>query len=167
MAAPKGNRFWETRAKHGLNKLYEDPEALWEDCCGYFQWVQDNPLYEAKLVTYQGEGSTHSVPKTRAMTLTGLCLYLGISSRKLSIWKNEREELRPVIEEAEQVITEQKFTEAAADQLNSNIIARDLGLRDGQDHTSSDGSMTPRGLDEFYADVSDEGDEPGEQEDEP
>jgi hypothetical protein len=44
------------------------------------------------------------------------------------------------------VIYEQKFTGAAADLLNPNIIARDLGLADKQDHQSSDGTMTPQGV---------------------
>ena len=37
-----------------------------------------------------------------------------------------------------------KFEGAAAGILNANIIARDLGLKDAKDHTSSDGTMTPK-----------------------
>ena len=36
----------------------------------------------------------------------------------------------------------QKFAGAAADLLNANIIARDLGLADKQDLTNSDGTLS-------------------------
>ena len=29
MAAPKGNQFWMLRSKHGRDKLFATPEALW------------------------------------------------------------------------------------------------------------------------------------------
>ncbi|MBC8318455.1 MAG: hypothetical protein H8E41_11160 [Desulfobulbaceae bacterium] len=38
-----------------------------------------------------------------------------------------------MVHEAEQVIRDQKFTGAAADLLNANIIARVFGLADKQD----------------------------------
>ena len=38
MAAPKGNQFWMLRSKHGRDKLFATPEALWEAACEYFQW---------------------------------------------------------------------------------------------------------------------------------
>lgn len=171
MAAQKGNRCWEVRAKHGLDKLYNDPHALWEDCCGYFEWIDQNPIYEEKLISYQGEGSTHAVPKRRVMTWIGLALYLGVTGRSLTRWYQERDDLRPVLEAAAEVIKDDKFTGAAAELYNSNIIARDLGLRDSQEHahTSPDGSMSPRPFSDFYA-TSDEdeeysGEKPGDGQD--
>ena len=38
----------------------------------------------------------------------------------------------------------QKFTGASANMLNANIIARDLGLTDKKDLTSSDGTMATK-----------------------
>ena len=55
MSAPTGNQFWKARTKHGRNKLFADAETLWDACCEYFQWVEDNPLWEAKYTQYQGE----------------------------------------------------------------------------------------------------------------
>ena len=49
-----------------------------------------------------------------------------------------------VCQAAEQTIREQKFMGAAAGFFNHAIIARDLGLVDKKDLTSSDGSMTPK-----------------------
>ena len=46
MSAPKGNEFWKLRSKHGRDKIFSDPNMLWEAACEYFQWCQDNPLME-------------------------------------------------------------------------------------------------------------------------
>ena len=52
MGAPKGNQFWKARAKHGRDKIFKTPDALWKAACEYFEWVDDNPLEEA--IVYQG-----------------------------------------------------------------------------------------------------------------
>lgn len=132
MAAPKGNQFWKIRSTHGRNPIFKSPEQLWDACCEYFQWVEDNPLKEEKVFAYQGEvlknGRT-TVNKMRAMTLSGLQLFLDISHETWNLYRN-REDFIEVTKKAEQVIYDQKFTGAAADLLNANIIARDLGLKE-------------------------------------
>lgn len=149
MAAPPGNQFWKARTKHGRDRLFASSEALWEACCEYFEWVEANPLWESKLFSYQGEISEGVIPKMRAMTKSGLCLFLGMDQTTWNRWKEcDDEDFRRVTREAEEVIYSQKFSGAAADLLNANIIARDLGLSDKaeHDHKSSDGSMTPKGI---------------------
>lgn len=129
MPAPKGNRFWEARASHGRPALYDDPKKLWKDCVEYFQWVMDNPLIAYETVKYEGKGTLMEVPRLRAMTIMGLCSFLQISQKT---WGNyrDKEDFVPVITRAEEVIKQQKFEGAAAELLNANIIARDLGLAD-------------------------------------
>lgn len=146
MAAPLGNRFWEMRSSHGRNPTFRDPEDVWSAACEYFEWVEENPLYEDKLVTFQGVATHEPVEKMRAMTISGLCLFLDIGR---STWEGYRtkEGFSGIVTRVEDVIREQKFTGAAADLLNPNIIARDLGLADKQDHTSSDKSMSPSHID--------------------
>lgn len=147
MAAPKGNQFWKARSKHGRDKIFSSSIALWEACCEYFQWVEENPLWETKSYQFQGEPFQDKVPKMRAMTIDGICLFLGISTSSWHSWKNDKsdsnKDFLEVITRAESVMRSQKFSGAAADLLNANIIARDLGLTDKKDHTSSDGSMSP------------------------
>lgn len=138
MAAPKGNQFWNLRGRSGRHRKYTDPNKLWEDCLDYFQWARDNPLLDMRVIAYQGEGYDHPTPKMRAMSVVGLCNFLGISNRAWTKWKAEREDLVPIMEDAERVIYQQKFEGAAADLLNANIIARDLGLKDRTDVTSDD-----------------------------
>jgi len=127
MAGHLGNQFWKARSKHGRDRLFASSELLWEACCEYFQWVEDNPLFEMKPFAYQGEVVQEPVAKMRAMTINGLCLFLNIDLTTWRAWR-EVDDFSIVVAKAEQIIYEQKFTGAAADLLNANIIARDLGL---------------------------------------
>lgn len=129
-----GAKFWQARAKHGKDKIFKTPELLWDAACEYFKWCEDNPLYEVKPFNYQGDIIYSEVPKMRAMTLFGLCLFLDVSESYFRNFKikprKNKEEYVTVIEKIEKIIYTQKFQGAAADMLNANIIARDLGLKD-------------------------------------
>lgn len=134
-----GNRFWEARSSHGRNPLFTDPDALWDACCEYFDWNESNPLYEDNLVTFQGHATHEPLAKMRAMTIGGLCMFLDIDETTWRGWRAERTDLIPIIMRAEGVIYRQKFEGASASMLNPNIIARDLGLADKQEHTGKNG----------------------------
>ncbi|EDZ6277983.1 DNA-packaging protein [Salmonella enterica] len=129
MAAPKGNRFWEARSSHGRNPKFESPEALWAACCEYFEWVDANPLYEVKAFAFQGVVTQESLPKIRAMTISGLCIFLDITRQTWGTFR-AMEGFSDITTRAEEIIYDQKFSGAAADLLNANIIARDLGLKE-------------------------------------
>ena len=129
MAAAKGNRFWEALSSHGRNPKFESPEALWAACCEYFTWVEEHPLWEMKAFAYQGEVTQEPIAKMRAMTLGGLCLFLDITKPTWALYK-AREDFNYVTTRAEETIYDQKFSGAAADLLNANIIARELGLEE-------------------------------------
>jgi len=134
MAAPKGNRFWEARSSHGRKPIFGKPEDLWDACAQYFVWVEDNPLWEAKLTSYQGENKIEKLPKMRAMTVGGLCIFLDINRKTWADYA-KREDFIPVCMRAEEIIRDQKFSGAAAELLNPSIIARDLGLADKRENT--------------------------------
>lgn len=138
MAAPKGNRFWEARSSHGRKPIFATPEDLADACQQYFEWVDENPLWESKPFAYQGVVTVAEFPKMRAMTLDGLCLFLDIDDQT---WRNyaSKEDFIGVTTRVEKAIRTQKFTGAAADLLNANIIARDLGLADKSELTGKDG----------------------------
>lgn len=142
MGAPKGNRFWELRTKHGLDKLFASPELMWEAAVEYFEWCEDNPLIE---VDFRGKDATQvELPKMRPFTIHGLTLYLGCNVQYFSefhdnvknVKEDDKKEFALVITRIKQVIYDQKFSGAAAGFLNPNIIARDLGLRDKTDLTT-------------------------------
>ncbi|MEY9631298.1 DNA-packaging protein [Sinorhizobium fredii] len=138
MSAPLGNQFWKARSTHGRAPIFQTPDILWEACCEYFEWVEQNPLYEAKAFSYQGETKIESIPKMRAMTISGLCIFLGIGRRSWDEYR-AREGFSPVCEAVEEIIRTQKFEGASADLLNHSIIARDLGLAEKSELTGKDG----------------------------
>lgn len=138
MAAPIGNRFWEARSSHGRKPKFDDPEKLWSAACEYFQWVEEHPLWEDKLVTFQGGAKHEPVAKMRAMTIGGLCIFLDISQQAWGEYKR-REGFGDITSRIDEIIRDQKFSGAAADLLNPNIIARDLGLADKAELTGRDG----------------------------
>lgn len=136
MAAPKGNNFWEARSSHGRKKIFETANVLWDAACEYFTWTVDNPL--KKSIIYQGL-VTGEECLMRAMTISGLCIFLGTHSEFLTNFEKELElntdegkDFSRVIKEIRQIIKTQKFEGASAGLLNPNIIARDLGLSDKQ-----------------------------------
>jgi len=140
----EGNRFWEQAIyvyrKRGADPKYANADELIEDCAGYFADITENPLYEEKVFNSGEAGiSTHDTPKMRAMTLKGLCNYIGIVERTWRLWRKKRDDLKPAIAFIEQIIYQQKFEGAAAGLLHHAIIARDLGLADTTKLAGHDG----------------------------
>lgn len=139
MSAPMGNQFWKARSTHGRKPIFPDADALWEACTEYFEWVEANPLWEDKVMSYQGVNTHEPVAKMRAMTITGLCTFLDISFQAWTEYRT-RDGFGEVAMRVDQIIRDQKFAGAAADLLNANIIARDLGLVDKLEATGKDGT---------------------------
>lgn len=140
MQFQKGNKFWLARSSHGRNPIFSDPEQLRNACYEYFEWVEENPLYEEKIFHSSGMITKDTVTKMRAMTISGLCLFLDICENTWTNYKKQPDFLSITLE-VEKVIYNQKFAGASADLLNANIIARELGLADKQqnEHTGVDG----------------------------
>jgi len=128
-----GNRFWEARSSHGARPKFARAEDLWSACCEYFEWCETNPLHEAKAFAYEGAITMASLPKMRAMTIGGLCMFIDVSHDTWIEWRKTRSDLSEVITRSEAVIYRQKFEGASAGLLVPNIIARDLGLADKSD----------------------------------
>jgi hypothetical protein len=170
VAAPKGNQFWRARSKHGRDKIFKTPDDLWDSCCEYFDWAEDNPLLETKSYMYQGKAVQDQIPKLRAMTVEGLCLFLHVNSKyfndfeaALDMSDPQDKDFSDIITRAKDVIRQQKFAGAAADQLNANIIARDLGLTDKKEvKTNSNvrvsADMSPQDAARAYQELMGDGD---------
>lgn len=144
MSAPEGNQFWKQRSSHGRKPIFPDPETLWEACCEYFDWVEQNPLLEAQAFAYQGDVKLQELPKMRAMTLSGLCIFLDIDRTTWAEYR-AREGFSLITTRVEEVVRTQKFEGASAGLLNANIIARDLGLADKSELSGPDGAPIPIG----------------------
>lgn len=139
MAAPEGNQFWKLRESHGRDLEYETPEAIWSEAAGYFQWCDSHPWYKneqlktpIKKKDKSGEEQITTftqIPTARPYTLTGLCIYLGIT---LVTWKEycKRKDFTYITSHVEKIIETQQFEGAAVGAFNANIIARKQGLSD-------------------------------------
>jgi len=145
MAAPENNSFWEQRSSHGRDPIFETPTELWEAAEEYFRWVESNPLYEQKIVVAGAEPHTVEVPKMRAMTLRGLCIFLDISRPTFDEYA-KRQGFSYICDAIRNVIFTQKFEGAAAGLLNANLIARDLGI--AEKHEAA-GNLTIKIIDRF------------------
>ncbi|TPM25730.1 DNA-packaging protein [Mesorhizobium sp. B2-3-4] len=129
MPAPVGNRFWEQRSSHGRKPIFATPDDLWSAAAEYFEWVEANPLTEEKVFNGKDGIVRADIAKMRAMTITGLCIFLDISQQAWSEYK-QRDGFGEITTRIDEIVRTQKFEGASADLLNANIIARDLGLAD-------------------------------------
>ena len=152
MAAPKGNEFWKARTRHGRKGTFQSEEELLKACMEYFEWLEKNPLYEAKLVSYQGESTIKNVPMRRVASKWGLATFLGVDASTWWQWgqKDDANGLSNIVARVNQLIQHQMFEGAASEQFNPMLIARYLGLSEKTDnnHRSDDGTMSPSKVDE-------------------
>jgi len=140
MAAPKGNKFWEQRSKHGRDQIFATPDLMWEAACEYFTWCEETPLIE---IDFAGKDARKvEREKMRAFTLKGLCLFIGANEVYFNHFEAEQKAKKgaeaegfcKIITRIRDVIFTQKFTGAAAGLLHPNLIARELGLAERQEH---------------------------------
>lgn len=143
------SKFWDAQPKTGRRRKYINPDDLWADAVEYFTWVYDNPLNESKGFGYQGEVTIEEIPKMRAMTIAGLCVFLGIGTSTFDDY-SKKVDFSEVCTKIKEVIYVQKFEGASAGLLSPAIIARDLGLADKQE--SNVVLTEKKDLNDFYAD---------------
>ena len=145
-----GQQLWQIveqrlKSNGGRPRTFETPEAMFEAALAYFKWADANPLVEEKAFQFQGVPVMADINKMRPYTLKAFMLHAGSSYQSWSDYR-ARAEFSEVVNMIDDTIRTQKFDGAVAGLMNPNIIARDLGLVDKQDLTSSDGSMTPKGV---------------------
>lgn len=134
-----GNQIWKRRKTTGYAPKFQTAEELAEACCEYFQWVEDNPLWEEKPFAYEGVVTFENVAKPRVMTIQALCTFIGVTPPTWGNWRRDRPDLKEVLDWAESVIYCNKFEGASAGLYNANIIARDLGLADKNELSGPNG----------------------------
>jgi len=125
----KRKSLWEISKPFGRPPKFNTPKELWDEACKYFAWIDDNPLMEQKVFSFQGTTHKTKVEKMHAMTINGLCLHMGITEDTLKNY-SKKDDFLGVVEHVRKCIYEQKLTGAAADLLNASIISRELGLID-------------------------------------
>lgn len=130
MAAPKGNAFWkQVCSKTGRKLIFATPKALKDAALEYFKSVDENPLYEQKPHVVNGVIEYSETEKKRPYTISGMCVFFRITTKTYYAYRRKKDFI-PIIGIIESIIYSQKFEGAAAGLFNTNIIARDLGLKD-------------------------------------
>lgn len=131
MAAPKENKFWKLRNKHGRDKLFKSPSLLWDAAIEYFDWCDKNPWITTKTKSRSTNIEKETTPTARPYTLSGLCLYLGCNQGYFFDFKKGcNKDFSDIITRIEDVIETQQFEGAVVGAFNANIISRKLGLSD-------------------------------------
>ena len=146
MAAPKGNQFWRLRRKNGRDKLFASPDALWEEACKYFDWVDKHSWLQEELVKYRGNATPAGRRLPRPYTLSGLCFFLGCSGSYFRVFKyklREKEAINTLTEEdirfsetiaaIEQVIETQQLEGAMLGAFNYNIVRSQIGRNEKEE----------------------------------
>jgi hypothetical protein len=65
--------------------------------------IDTNPLYEAKAFSFQGDVTIASLPKMRAMTVSGLCIFLEIGVHTWHDYR-KREDFSAVTTRVDEII---------------------------------------------------------------
>jgi hypothetical protein len=142
------DRWWLKRSKlikeveggGGQPLHFDSPETLKQAILEYFEWMANRPLLENGTHFGVKGRVNFTVPRMRAMTLTGMANFLGTTIEGLRIYGKRSKEYFEVLNWAQEVMYTQKFEGAAAGFLNHSIIARDLGLADKRELTGAGGS---------------------------
>lgn len=135
MSAPRNNKFWKQRSKHGREKIFASAAILWEAACDYFEWCDLHPWKRNEAIkSGDRAGKIIKVPTARPYTITGLCIFLGVNKHYFNDFKKTcAEDFSEIIFNIEDIIYTQKFEGATVGAFNANIIIRELGLADKKD----------------------------------
>lgn len=134
--------YWSWRAKVGRPKNIPTPQLLWEYACKYFEMIDESPFLKQDFI--RGGDSAGKIVELETMlpyTWAGLEDYLAENDilAKLEDYKankdNRYSEFAEVITHIDKIIYDRKYSGAAVNAFNANIIARDLGLADKTQNT--------------------------------
>jgi hypothetical protein len=136
MAAPKGNKFWKLRSKHGRDKIFSSPDIFLESAYEYFEYCDNNPwLHNEVVKTGKEAGKILPVPTQRPYTIEALCRFLHITHQTFRTYETDEnyKDFFTVFTHVREVIENNQFEGATVGAFNANIIARKLGLTDKKD----------------------------------
>ena len=127
--------YWEGRKKIGRPKAIQTPQKLWDLACEYFQSVDENAGFKKDFIK-GGEmaGTIVDLETMRPYTWEGLEDFLfekGIITNLNDYKQNtdgRYQDYADIIRAIGKVIFNRNFSGAAMNFLNSNLIARQLGL---------------------------------------
>lgn len=138
MPAPKGNKYWQFRNKHGRGFAYT-PESLWDEAVDYFKWMEKR-VWNKKEAIKSGDqaGRLIDIPTSTPMSIESFCLFADLDRTTLLNYESNEDPYKDyftVTTRIKEIIYSQQFEGATVGAYNPNIIARKLGLTDKSDIT--------------------------------
>jgi hypothetical protein len=139
MAAPKGHPRWG----NPLNPKKYTPEKLWTKALEYFEWVENHPWWineqlKQKPIIPKDSGLNVEeikeiinpiiqVPRQRAYTLLGFCIYADISHETFRTYEKDQTFLG-VCARIREIIEDTMLNGGLSEVFEKGLVARKLGL---------------------------------------
>lgn len=137
--APKGNQFWKLRSDMSEDGRKISVKDLTKKIEEYIHRCVNETLKE---VDFRGKDAERvELPKMITMSIWGACVHIGISDSTWIEWRKDKK-YTSIITRAETIFKAWNVEGASAGFLNSSIIARLEGLKDKQDITTNDESIS-------------------------
>lgn len=133
----QSEQFWYNPHR-GPIKRFETPDDMVALAVKAFQHLEQYPFKEDVVFHHKGSVVRTYKNKLRPFSKKGVALRMGVTTMTLDSYR-EQPGFAEVLDWIDEVIYTQKFEAAAADMLNANFIARDLGLADKKEVTGKDG----------------------------
>jgi len=132
MGAPTGNKFWLKRLDLSSDGRKLSVKEVEQKAIEYIKEYIENPIEEKD---FRGKDSNEvTLQKPRAMIKESICFWLGIGTTTWDEWKKDKK-YKGIITRIEQFMYSYNFEYSSANQMNSSIIAKKLGLVEKQENT--------------------------------
>lgn len=151
------NTFWKRKSKYyggGAKRLLDNAEKLMQEAYTYFTWCDKNPLIRYELMKQGGRAVLVEVPLGRPYTMSGLCVYLGVSGsyfrsakghirNKIEEGKAKQNEIEVLeaIEVIEAITQTQNVEGAAVGKFAANLVARLHNIADNVNQNTAGDSV--------------------------
>ncbi|MDU1889519.1 MAG: terminase small subunit [Dysgonomonas sp.] len=130
--------FHVSPRKGGKECIYTDAEKLLSKAFEYFAWCEDNPLYKKELMkSGDRKGELIDIPVVRPYTLSGMCVYCGISEKTFLNYEKD-EEFGDAATHLLDIIKQNQLEGAICGAYNSSFVIRLLNLENRHDLPESE-----------------------------
>lgn len=113
--------------KMGRPPIYT-PDELIQKCYEYAEYNESHPIYSEKAF---GTGFIAREKRIRVLTISGFCVFAGIDTLTFADYET-KPHFTSAITRVRDIFKMQKIEGAGSKELESNIIARELGMTDKQ-----------------------------------
>lgn len=137
MAATPGNQWWKLRSKHGCDAIFTSPKILEEECNKYFENTDARNDWDGQDWVGK-DGEEVVVKKKIPYTLSGLCVFLGVSQQYFKEFKKSKtflsnKDFLLVLSRVEDIIETQRLEGALNRYYPENLVSRINGYADKND----------------------------------